>query len=262
MALTAVEISRRRWVVALVALAIIAGLAWAGYRRIEAPAPDRSLQRVRAAGQLVVGLDPSYPPFEVVNGAGEIVGFDADLARELARRLGVRVRFVSVDFGSIYDALEQHQFDVMLGGVTPSPDDLRQLDYSVPYYDNGLVLVTNRRAGGNVIGIESGSDADLALDRLKTTLKSFQFQPFDDQDQIHDQLARGQIKGTVVDAATGASWAHQNPDLVAPPDRLAPNPFVLAARRDDAALLRALDAELVDLGRTGYLAGLQQTWLK
>lgn len=225
-------------------------------------APDLSLQRVQKAHQLVVGLDPSYPPFEVVNGKGQLDGFDVELSRELGRRLGVDVRFVAVDFGGIYDALEAHQFDVMIGGITPSPEYLKLLAFSRPYYDDGLVLVLNQQAKNEDIGIENGSDADLALDQLKADLSAYRVQHFDDQDQIRDRLSEGQIKGTIVDAATGEAWAHEIPHVVAQPTRLTTNPYVIAARRDDASLLQAVDNTLVQLARSGYVARLEAKWLK
>lgn len=254
-----------RWTIfgiGFVAIVLVGALGWTVYQRTRPPAPDLSLERVRQARELVIGLDPSYPPFEVVNGQGQLDGFDVDLSRALAAGLGVKARFVAVDFGSIYDALEQHQFDVMLGGVTPTSDYLTMLNFSVPYYDDGLVLVLNQKAPGNVVGIENGSDADVDLDQIQPDLAGYQIQRFDDQDQIHDLLVRAQIKGTIVDAATGEIWSREIAGVVVHPTRLTPNPYVIAARRDDAALLRAIDQELTGFQRSGYIAGLDAKWLK
>src|SRR6266849_3058971 len=101
-----------------------------------ARASDLSLSRVKRAGFVVVGLDPSYPPFEVVNGEGQLDGYDVELSRELARRLGVHARLVAIDFGGIYDALDVGKFDVIVGGVTPLPGDDQNVRYTHPYYDD------------------------------------------------------------------------------------------------------------------------------
>lgn len=252
---------RSRWAIGIGALLLIAAIVVA-FDRTRPPPPDLSLERVQQSHELMIGLDPSYPPFEVVNGKGDLDGFDIDLSRDLARRLGVNARFVAVDFGGIYDALEAHKFDVMLGGVTVVPEYLEKLDYSVPYYDDGLVLVVNQKADGNVVGIESGSDADLALDRLRTTLTGYRFQQLDDQDQIHAELGKGQVRGTIVDAATAETWSRQEPGLTFQPARLTTNPYVIAARRDDAALLRAINQSLGEMRASGEVTGLETKWLK
>ena len=66
---------------------------------------------------MTVGLDPSYAPFEVVDGQGNLDGFDVDLTRAVAERLGVKASLVSIDFGGIYDALEVGKFDVIILGL-------------------------------------------------------------------------------------------------------------------------------------------------
>lgn len=232
------------------------------YRLTRPPPPDLSLDRIHRAGEIVVGLDPSYPPFEVVDGKGQLAGMDVDLSREIARRLGVRARFVAIDFGSIFDALQVGKMDVILGGVSPDPDYQKTLRYTIPYFDDGLVLVVNPRASNEAIGIESGSDADLDQDQLRATLKGYQFRQFDDQDQIRASLAKGDLRGTIVDAATGDVWAGQMPGLIVQPKRLTSVPFVIATRAGDGRLREALNAVITSMEHDGYLAGLEQKWLR
>jgi ABC-type amino acid transport substrate-binding protein len=247
-------------VASLIVLLVLAG-GIELYRLTRPPEPDLSLERVQHAGELVVGLDPSYPPFEVVNGKGELDGLDVELARELGRRLGVRVRFVAVDFGSIFDALQVGKMDAILGGVSPDPDYAKTTIYTRPYFDDGLVLVVNQRAPNQIVGIESGSDADLDQQQLKAEVTGYRFQQFDDQDQIRASLAAAGLRGTIVDAATGREWAHQLPGLVVGPRLLTSSPFVVAVRIGDGKLRDALSATLAGMERDGFIAGLEQKWL-
>ena len=230
--------------------------------RSRKPAPDLSLQRVQQAGVLVVGLDPSYPPFEVDDGHGHLAGFDVDLANGLARRLGVRVRFVSIDFGSIFDALEVGKFDVIIGGVSPDPDYEKALDFSVPYFDDGLVLVENPSVSTRTLGIESGSDADLDQDQLRPKLAGYHFQQFDNQSAIRASLGERRLRGAILDAVTAEIWAHQIPGLVVRPERLTSMPFVIAARRSDQKLLRAIDQQIDALRASGEITRLEREWFK
>jgi polar amino acid transport system substrate-binding protein len=251
-----------RWAPLPALLVVLALIGFVVYELTRPPAPDLSLQRVLDAGELVVGIDPSYPPFEVVNGNGDLDGFDVDFAREVGRRLGVNVRFVAVDFGSIFDALEVRKFDAIIGGVSPLPEYQKQIAWSRTYFDDGLVLVVSDRASGNVVGIESGSDADLDLDHLRATLKDYRFQQFDDQDQIRESLGKGLLRGTVVDAATGIVWSRQVAGLGVVPTRLTSAPYVVATRTDEGALLQAISRQIEVLRGSGYVTSLEQKWLK
>src|SRR5579859_1532277 len=84
--------------------------------------PDRSLEKVRQAGVMVVGLDPSYPPFESIGADGKLVGFDVELTRAIATRLELKASLVTMDFGGIFDALEVGKVDLIIGGVSPDQD--------------------------------------------------------------------------------------------------------------------------------------------
>ncbi|HUX86458.1 MAG TPA: ABC transporter substrate-binding protein [Chloroflexota bacterium] len=256
-------IRSRLWLSIVLILAIAVGGALLVLRsQSTGSGPDRSLQRVEKAGVLVIGLDPSYPPFENVDGQGHLVGMDVDLARELAQRIGVRAEFVSIDFGSIVDALEVGKFDVILGGVAPFPEYSKQLSYTTPYFDDGLVLIRNPRATSMVVGIESGSDADMDQDILRPKLTGYRFQQFDDQDEIRAELAQAKIAGAIVDAVTADQWAATAPGLIVEPTRLVSSPFVIATRKQDQALFTVLDSELKAMLSRHDLSALEERWLR
>lgn len=256
------RLARSRWFrlggLVLVGIAVVLA-AWIVASRPQAP--DRSLERVRAAGVLVVGVDPSYPPFEVDDGRGHLAGFDVDLATRISQRLGVSVRFVSIDFGSMVDALEVGKLDAIIGGVSPFPEYARELGYSSSYFDDGLVLVTSAAGSHRVLGIESGSDADLNQDLLRQRVPGYRWQQYDDPEQIHGALAQGEIGAAIVDAATALRWARESTALIVHERRLISAPFVIAVRRSDQNLLKAIDAAIAALRASGDLSRLEQEWL-
>jgi ABC-type amino acid transport substrate-binding protein len=229
--------------------------------RITTP-PDRSLDRVQQSGDLVIGVDPSYPPFEVVNGAGQLAGFDIEMLTELATRLGVKARFVSIDFGGIYDALGVAKFDLIVGGVSPSSDNDLQLGYTRSYYDDGLVLVAGSAALGTVLGIESGADADLDLPQLRDKLSGYTFRHFDDQDQIRLALEGQLLRGAIVDRVTASQWVEATPSLTISSAGLTSVPYVIVGRRGDQKLIEAVDRTLKTMLDDGFIAALDRKWIQ
>lgn len=239
-------------------LLMVAAVVW--FARSHRARPDLSLQRVQAAGVLVLGIDPSYPPFEMDDGHGHLAGFDVDVAHDLARRMGVRAEFVSIDFGSMFDALAVGKFDAVIGGVSPDPDYRKTISYSVPYYDDGLVLVEDPGVAARTLGIESGSDADVDLDQLRARLPGYRFVQFDDQSQIRASLSQQRIRGAILDAETATVWARERPGLVVEPRRFTSTPFVVAVRRGDQRLLEAIDQRLRAIVADGDVARFAQKW--
>ncbi|MCJ7620524.1 MAG: transporter substrate-binding domain-containing protein, partial [Anaerolineae bacterium] len=96
----------RRWSLALVlvlgVLTLSAGL-WVMLTPGELP-KDETWERIQRDGVMRVAVDASYPPFEYIDVAGNLVGYDIDLAHELGRSFGVDVEFVIISFDGLYDA--------------------------------------------------------------------------------------------------------------------------------------------------------------
>lgn len=98
-------------VVAALLMALTLGLGLA-----EAQTPT-ALQRVRRTGVLRIGIDATYPPFGMAEG-GDFSGFDVDIARAVARELGVRAELINASFDGVFPALQNGSFDAVVSAVT------------------------------------------------------------------------------------------------------------------------------------------------
>ncbi|HET6313848.1 MAG TPA: ABC transporter substrate-binding protein, partial [Chloroflexia bacterium] len=155
----------------VLALLAVSALVWLGQQK----PPDRFLERIRQTGTLRVGMDPTYPPFDVVQD-GQVRGYDAALAQAIARDLGVQVEFKTLALDTLYDALIAGNVDMLVSALPPIPERQADVRYSVPYYQSGQVLVV--RSGekaiigigglaGKKVGVELGSNADTEARRLQ-----------------------------------------------------------------------------------------------
>ena len=97
------------------------------------PAGDL-LDQVTAAGRLIVSTDPNYKPQSFLNDAGELDGFDVDVAREVAKRLGVKPEFVTPDWDMIVGGGWGSRWDLSIGSMTPTEERAQVLWLTDPYY--------------------------------------------------------------------------------------------------------------------------------
>ncbi len=132
-----------------------------------------SLDRVRKSGELRVGTDATYPPFESAEG-GDFSGFDIDLGRAIARELGVKARFINASFDGIFPALQNGTFDIVISSVTITPERSASMLFSDPYYDSGQLIAVNQdRQGiatpddlkGKTIGVQINTTAQFELEK-------------------------------------------------------------------------------------------------
>ncbi len=92
------------------------------------------LEQVLTAGKLVVSTDDNYAPQSFLNAADEMDGFDVDVAKEVAKRLGVRVEFVTPDWDLIAAGNWGGRWDVSIGSMTPTEERAELLWFTAPYY--------------------------------------------------------------------------------------------------------------------------------
>lgn len=100
---------------------------------------DASLDRVAQRGALRVGMDASFPPFEVVNASGDLEGLDVDLARLLAQEMDLNLEIANIAFDGLYDALACGQVDALVSAMPYDPLRTRDVSYSDPYFRDGLL---------------------------------------------------------------------------------------------------------------------------
>jgi polar amino acid transport system substrate-binding protein len=225
--------------------------------------PDRSLERVRAAGRLLIAIDPSYPPFADYDAAGGVGGYDVDLAAEVSRDLGVAPELRAIDIGSAIDALLARKVDVVISAFPPYPEYTRDVTYSEPYFNAGQVLVSAAAApitmsaglAGRTLAVEQGSTAEETARKLTGVA----VRVVDAPENAVGLIGAG-ADAAMVDRVLAASLTRGRPDLVAGPPQTF-EPYVIAVRRADAALAAAVDAGLRRLRSEGRLDALERKWL-
>jgi ABC-type amino acid transport substrate-binding protein len=105
---------------------------------------DGDLNGIKQKGKLVVGLDDSFPPMGFRDEKGEIVGFDIDLAKEAAKRLGVQVEFKPVDWDGVLLSLKNKDIDVIWNGLTITEERKKQITFSNVYLKNRQIIVVKK----------------------------------------------------------------------------------------------------------------------
>jgi len=116
---------------------------------------------------LIMGTSADYKPFEYIETGkdDEIKGFDVDLAKALAGKLGYKVEIKDIDFSGLIQALKSKQVDFVLAGMTPTEKRKKNVDFSDIYYKANQMLVTKKGSGiekledlkGKTVGVQLGS---------------------------------------------------------------------------------------------------------
>jgi len=253
------------WKIGLAAMALCAASA-------AAQAQDQ-LAQVKKAGELVVGTEMQFAPFDFLEN-GKQAGFNKELFAQVGKELGVKVRFIDLPWPSVLPGLEAHKFDMVGGPLTMTRARAERYAYTLPIADaTDALLVSAKNSpikkSSDIAGKTIGGAKDTAqLAQLKTyaaTLpKAPEIREYIDNNQAYADLAAGRLVAVANSLTNIAYVAKQRPKtfaVVTPP--FGAKVYYAYAMRKDAdskSLLDAFNAALVKLHKDGRLAALQKKW--
>ena len=263
----------RRWLsIALSLLILAAGLAW----WISARPDDGSWDRVFNTGVLRVGLDASFPPFEMLDTSGQVTGYDADLAAALAKRLGVRAEFVNVGFDALYDALLAERIDVVISSLPYDARRTQDVAYSLPYFNAGQQLLMCTAEVSHTLGIEGlagwlayqtiavewGSMADMEARRLQRIIPGLRIVALPTARQALASLVEGRVRAAIADGVITQEFLRSQAGRLCTATQLTDEPYVVATRRRARRLAAAIGQALEELRQAGTFEALQAKWFQ
>ena len=217
-------------------------------------------QRIERDGVLRVGLDPTYPPFEVDEGGG-LRGLDVDLAEALAADLGLTVAYTYLGYDGLYDGLSTSQVDLLLSALVIQPERTRDFSYSDPYFNAGQVLLANDPTiqsladlDGRSVAVELGSEGHVQAIEWSRRLTSLQIDQFNTPEEALQAAEEGRSAAVLIDAiSSGLYLLNHESALSYRGEPIVNEPYALVVRADDELLLEKLNEALARLQASGEL---------
>ncbi|MQY52018.1 amino acid ABC transporter substrate-binding protein [Rhodocyclus tenuis] len=250
----------------MLVLALAAGVALSGCDKSE----NASAAKPAAVSKIVVGLDDNFPPMGFRDEKNTLVGFDIDLAREAAKRLGAEVEFKPIDWNAKEAELNGKRVDVLWNGLTITEERKANIAFTTPYLENRqIVIVTANskikdKAGlaGKIIGVQEGSSAVEAIEKDAATAKSFkELKKFGDNVTALMDLSAGRLEALVVDEVVGRYYIAKKPgEYVVLDENFGTEEYGVGVRKDDTELLGKLQKALDEMKKDGSAARISTQW--
>jgi ABC-type amino acid transport substrate-binding protein len=224
--------------------------------------------RVQANKDLYVGLDPDYPPFTEWT-PDQIDGIEADIAREIGARLGVKTQILIMGTDSLYDSLYTGYVDLIISGLGVDPTLKTWVHYTRPYYDAGQILVsradspvaTMRALDGKTVAVEIASQGDLAAQRWQRRLHALDVQRYMLPDDAMSAVLTGGADAALVDTVSARLYLDQHDGLIMAAKTTVPDDYVIALRKANFRLIDAVQRALNDMIADGTLDAIINRWL-
>lgn len=229
-----------------------------------------SWPRIEESGVLRVGLDPTFPPFEVADETG-VAGLDVDLAHALADDLGLSAEFVYFGYDGLYDALTTEQVDVLISALVIQPERTRDFAYSEPYFNAGQILIVPATSAetditdfaGKTLAVELGAQGHVEATQWTKRIPDLTVLPMPSAEEALATLTDDPIsaEGVLIDSVSGRLFLKDHPELKRLPSAVTVEPYALVVRSEDRVLLQNLNQSLQRLSEAGTLDAIVDDWL-
>jgi polar amino acid transport system substrate-binding protein len=222
----------------------------------EAPAPTEPPSE--GLGTVVIGINAEYPPFEAVDDAGNIIGFDPELMTAIAETAGFDFEFVNTRWDGIFVALASGEFDAVISAATITAERAETVDFSDPYFNAGqmiTVLASNTDIAGpedlegKRVGVQLGTTGDIWL----TDSTGAEVVRYDENTLAFQALGSGDVDAAVADGPTAIEIVKANPELKLKvlDGVYTDENYGIAVNKDRPELLAAINAGLAAVKASG-----------
>ncbi len=259
-------------VLAIAALAV--GFSLQNTSSSKASAADTSGMPVpsAAAKKLIVGLDDDFPPLCFRDEHGNLVGHDIDMAREVAKRMNMKIEFEIIDWSAKETELANRNIDAIWGGLTITEERKKNILFSSPYMQNHQIVIVDGASPiqnksdlkDKVVGLEDGSTSIDALNSDKQLAQSMRgIKVFANNAVAMKELDIGRLDAVMVDEVVGRYYASKNPGKYRIlDDNFGGEEYGVGLRLQDTALLADLEKALASMHADGTAKRIYAHWFE
>ncbi|GBC62242.1 amino acid ABC transporter substrate-binding pro tein [Desulfonema ishimotonii] len=246
------------------------GVAWGADIEL---AKKSTIEDILKRGELRVGFEAGYMPFEMTDKKGNFVGFDVDMAKEMAKAMGVKFVPINTAWDGIIPSLITGKFDIIMSGMTVTQERNLKINFADPYIIMGQTILLNKKHEGAVKSYKDLNDPKfIVTSKLGTTgeqavkrhIPKCTYKSFETETEAFLEVANGKADAYVYDQANCVVlMAQQGEGKVVFLDKpFTYEPLAWAVRKGDPDFLNWLDNFLRQMKNDGRYERIYNKWIK
>lgn len=227
---------------------------------------DTSLEEIQMKGKITVGTSADFPPYEfhaTVDGQDQIVGMDIFIIEKIAEDLGVELEIQDIGFDSLLPALESSKVDVVIAGMSPTPEREKSVDFSNVYYNSGQnilirasdkdIYTSKESLTGQTIGVQAGT----LQEELSAQIEEAELLKLTNLNDLLLALKTNKVEAIVMEKPNAEAHAGADPSVLTfdgafEVDEEAEG-SAIAVRKGSGALIEAINQSLEEMIEQGLI---------
>ncbi len=218
-------------------------------------------------GKLVMATNACFPPYEYYDG-DKIVGIDAEIAAEVASRLGLELEIQDVEFDSIITGVQAGKYDIGCAGMTVTEDRLKSVNFTTPYATGIQVIIVADGsdiadadaliAGDYTVGVQQGTTGDIYM---SDEVGDDRVERFNKGADAVLALTNGQVDAVVIDNEPANAFVEANEGLVILDTPYAVEDYAMCLNKDNEELLNKINDALKAMTDDGTIAAIIEKYI-
>lgn len=236
----------------------------------QAVAQDSVIETIKQRGVLKVGLS-EFEPWAMRDKNGDLIGFEPDVARELAKDMEVEIELFPTAWDGIIPALISGKFDVIISGMSVTPVRNLTVNFTEPYAFSGQAILANRDLAGDMPDVESFNQADVtfaarrgtvAVEVIRELFPAAQLVLFDEEAAVVQEVVNGNAHATMSAEPLPSKEVNKYPELLfKPTDELYnASAEAFALRKGDPDAINFFNNWIAAKWRSGWLQRRHDFW--
>ena len=240
---------------------------------VAAASAQSVVEEIKQRGTLRVGMS-TFVPWAMRDKKGDLVGFEIDVAKKVAEDMGVEVEFVPTAWSGIIPSLIAKKFDVIIGGMSITPERNLTVNFTIPYAHSGQQMAANKELAGEFSKLEDFNDSKvtIACRRGATPCTAAQemfpkaeLRQFDDDAQAFQEVVNGNAYAMISSAPKPRFWTDEHPDKIFLPfegENLTTGNEGFALRKGDYDAVNFFNNWILTRQSDGWLEERHDYWFK
>ena len=231
------------------------------------------LSKILDKGEIRIGMSGEQAPYTMKNKEGKLIGFEVDIAKEMAKSMGVKLILVKMPFGELFGALEEGGIDAIMSGMTITAKRNMRALFAGPYKLSGKSMVTRSEDLANIQHLDDANDKNYKIaflkgstseDFVRKNLTKVEAVPVDDYDTGLDMVMKYDVDALVADVrfCNVAEMEHGHEGLFKLDGLLSAEPIGAALLPEDHLLLNLFDNYLHTMELSGAIIDLEEKWFE
>lgn len=224
----------------------------------------REYQAIKSSGTIRMATEGAFPPYNFMVGR-QLSGFEYDLGNAIARKLGLKVEWVTLPFDSLLIGLNQDRFDLVIASHGITPERQRAVDFARPHYCTGGVIVSKANGprtaadlAGKSVAVQVGTTY---LENVRKVPGVGEVRTFETDTDAQQNLVAGRVDAWVTDKGVAGYASKRNPNAgLVLGSELFTEKVAIAVKKNNSGLRGAINSALIGLENDGSYKAISERW--